>query len=259
MIRGYARPPFLESSLFVLNLLMAAGGMLSGFNEVAFETIQLARTEAVNDVQQLDRSERRKQCTESAKIPTQVTVRYSDLLLRSSTIKRILSSKQSVSETVTPGNPKRFAPEPIVFSGASVGTANSTYVSLAQEDTIAVHLALLVPDGQLVIEASSKQGVPTYSVLWKGKIFYPSNAQFEFDIPTIWQQPVLQPYTNTTSPFPLLLSEAVFCGMQLDGEMNPYQQQWKGEIEVSDPRLSETEKNIPERAWSEQLILSLLD
>ena len=56
-----------------------------------------------------------------------------------------------------------------------------------------------------------------------------------------------------------MLSEAVFCGMQLDGEMNPYQQQWKSEIAVSDPRLSETEKDKPERVWSEQLILNLLE
>ena len=98
-----------------LNLLMAAGGKLSGYQEVAFETLQLARTEPVTETLQLEKSERRKQCTKNAKIPTQVTARYSELLLRSSTIKRILASKQKASQTVTPGNPKRFAPEPIFW------------------------------------------------------------------------------------------------------------------------------------------------
>ena len=40
----------------------------------------------------------------------------------------------------------------------------------------------------------------------------------------------------------MLLSEGIFCGMQIDGAMNPYTQVWKTTVPVSDPRFSDTGK-----------------
>ena len=54
--------------------------------------------------------------------------------------------------------------------------------------------------------------------------------------------PQLQPYTNVDKEFPLLLSEGIFCGMQIDGVMNPYTQVWKTTAPVSDPRFTDTGK-----------------
>ena len=65
---------------------------------------------------------------------------------------------------------------------------------------------------------------PIFDIQWKGTISYPANAQFEFALPTLWQLDILQPYTKMNGDFPLLLNEGIFCGIQLDGAMNPYTQ-----------------------------------
>ena len=125
---------------------------------------------------------------------------------------------------------------------------------MAESDTLAAPLALLVPDGALYVEVSMQGGQATYDVLWEGTIFYPSNVQFVFEVPTIWQLPALRPYTHIKEPFPMLLSEAVFCGMHVDGEMNPYRQHWKAKIAVDDPRLSEEQRSQAVLTWFEKLI-----
>ena len=116
----------------------------------------------------------------------------------------------------------------------------------------------MVPDGTIHQEAYASSDGPVIDVMWKGTISYPPNAQFKFDIPTIYQLPFLQPYTGQTKPFPLLISEGMFCGMTLDGAMNVYTQEWHTTVSVDDERLSDTGKLESEQGWIETVLSPIL-
>ena len=120
-------------------------------------------------------------------------------------------------------------------------------------------ITLVVSDGALHIEAYQESGQePYFDITWKGTISYPAHAQFTFNIPTIWEHPTLSPHTNITGPFPILISESIFCGMTIDGAMNPYTQLWKTRVPVSDSRFGAVEKGQSKHGWIESLLKHIL-
>ena len=125
-------------------------------------------------------------------------------------------------------------------------------------DNLRVPLTLVVPDGTIHQEAYTSSNGPVIDVMWKGTISYPPNAQFKFDIPTLYQLPFLQPYTGQSKPFPLLVSEGIFCGMTLDGAMNVYTQEWHTTVSVDDERLTETGQVQSEQGWIETVLSPIL-
>jgi hypothetical protein len=229
------------------NVLLATGGLMTGLKEVAWETAYMSFVADPSDKGMVNerKSVRLKQCDggKSAQ-KKEISEGRGAFLLDSSTIRKLIAKNVRTGSKVKDGNPKTFRPQNVVFkaSTTSVGNDNSYYGALMKRDNFKAPITLVVPDGKLHMEALHNGTEPIFDVQWKGTISYPPNALFVFPIPTIWQLSFLQSHTNMQSEFPLLLSEGIFCGMQIDGAMNPYTQVWKTKVPVSDPRFSDAGK-----------------
>ena len=236
-----------QLSVHGFNVILATGGFFAGLPEVGWETLYMsfASDPTEKGMMYEKKTTRLKQCKggDSAK-KTDISEGRGGFMLDSSTIRQLVAKNVSKASQVTEGKPKTFRPQNVVFQANSkgVGNDNSYYGTLMKQDNFKAPITLVVPDGKLHIEAKHDGVEPIFDIQWRGTISYPANAKFEFPIPTIWQMDFLQPYTNIKGAFPLLLSEGIFCGMQIDGAMNPYTQVWKTTAPVSDPRFSESGK-----------------
>ena len=229
------------------NMILATGGVISGLKEVAWETAYMSFVPDPSDKGMINerKSIRLKQCDGGRSVQKkEISEGRGTFLLDSSTIRSLVATHVRAGSKVKEGTPKKFKPQKVIFKASTKGGGNDNlyYGALMQSDNFKAPITLVVPDGKLHVEAKYDGNEPVFDIQWKGTISYPPNAQFIFPIPTIWQLPQLQPYTNVDKEFPLLLSEGIFCGMQIDGVMNPYTQVWKTTAPVSDPRFTDTGK-----------------
>ena len=240
------------------NIMLATGGYLTGLNKVAWETLYLSFTkDPTGDMSQQPKNIRMRQCSGAKGIQVlDQSIGNGDFLLDSANVRKILSPMVRKAENVKPGAPKTFKAEQLVFKNNQ--SASNPYIGFLQSDNILTPLALNVTDGYIHVEAMDLQGTPTFDIMWKGSISYHSTFAFRFDIPTVWQLPQLQPYTKATGRFPLLVSEGIFCGMHMDGAMNPYTQIWKTKVAVDDPRFTEAQKTQSEHYLIEEFLKMIL-
>ena len=245
------------------NLMLASGGFIVGLPEVAWETLymSLAKDPVEGGIVNEPKKIRQKQCLGGKSAQKKSSSRgRGEWMLTSKTVRQMVAKNVKKAKKVSPGNPKKFTAKSLVFETSTQhgNSDNGYYGELLRTDNLRVPLTLVVPDGKIHQEAYAASSGPVIDVMWKGTISYPPNAQFTFDIPTIYQLPLINQYTGQTQPFPLLLSEAIFCGMTLDGAMNVYTQEWHTTVSVDDARLTESGKTQSEHSWIETVLSPIL-
>lgn len=186
------------------NLHMALGGYVVGFREVARETLELdfRATEQTRRRRERPVAERLAFCRAGA-ATGEPLVRDSDFAMESRNVRRIVA--ELVDET--PLGETRRAPHVIKNGYANPYT------------TYRVALALLVPDATLSV---TRLDANTVDVEWRGGIQYPPASAFTLPLPI---------------GAPFVVDEAVFCGLQMDGDFVPYTMVWRWTLDAKDPRL----------------------
>ena len=208
------------------NLVMALGGYATGFFEVADETLWMSLSadpfkEKYPDKGILGASynARVRQCKGSydgvkSEWATPIE-RDDDFFLRSAAVRKAVANAL----------PKL---------GSKVGAKKKTkeihwsysdqYWHALTVDSIRVALALEVGDSRVQLKRLSETEV---QATWSGGIHYPgADVAFKWTIPTLFGPKVLR------------VSETIFCGMQMDGAMNPYRLSYHTVINMDDSRLN---------------------
>lgn len=188
------------------NHLLALGGLVVGLPEVAAETAWMSW--APNPLPgRADTASRRRQCRAShtgvsAALAEPITWE-DDTPMRSERVRGALA--KGIARLGDKPGATRDLGEVHFVSGADNITA---YRGAFLEDSLRVALALEVGDSRLSVTRRADGGVDAE---WNGTIHYPgTDIAFSATIPTLWGPRVLR------------VSETVFCGMQVDGAMNPY-------------------------------------
>jgi hypothetical protein len=225
------------------NLLLAAGGWLVGLDEVAWETAALSvlpnplPADATTE-------QRRAQCrasysaaaTRAASLAEPLT-RRSDFPMRSARVRSAVADGAA-----------RLGPEPgseldlgeLHFVSGSTNV--DAYSGALVGDSLRVALALEVGDSRLALRRRPDKAI---EVTWTGTIHYPdADIAFAVPLPLPWGPPVLR------------VSEAVFCGMHVDGAMNPYPLTYTWTLSPSDPRIG-ADRDRPERGPFEAALLAV--
>jgi hypothetical protein len=206
------------------NHMLALGGLVVGLPEVALETVWMSwSADPTGGATTLGFVERRRQCNadtgdrhNDARLGSP-QIWNSDLPMRSPKVqKRIAAGLEKLGKS--PGSTLDLG-EIHWSTGGSDGFEG--YASAFEQDSVRVALALEVPDSRLSLRRQEDGRV---EASWEGTILYPGlDIAFNLGIPTFW------------GPKNLRVSETIFCGMQMDGAMNPYvlRYQWVlGEEEV---------------------------
>jgi hypothetical protein len=179
------------------NFHMAIGGALVGFPEVARETLELAHrgTEASERARQAEPLVKRRRLCRGGAATGDPLVLESDFAMASANVRRIV--RRLAKDT--PVGESRSAPH--VIRG---GYANP-------DTTWRVALALLVPGAKITVRRTADR----VDVEWRGSIQYPAASAVR--VPLLFGGP-------------LVLDEAVFCGMQMDGAFVPFEMVWKWSV-----------------------------
>ena len=206
------------------NHVLALGGLAAGLPEVAWETAAMSWTpnplpaDAPVDV-------RRAQCRASygdaasrrAALGDPEVV-ASDFPMRSG---RVRTAVARGVKRLSAREGARRAHGKIHFAGS--GTDNAAYTKALVNDSARVALALEVGDSRLDLARRADGDV---DVTWTGTIHYPGeDIAFAATIPTLWGPRVVR------------VSETVFCGMQIDGAMNPFVLTYRWNVNDDDARL----------------------
>lgn len=206
------------------NFIMSIGGRICGLPEVADETIHLSFAadplkkqygSAVDSPSNI----RRKQCQASnpgaqAHLAKELRVE-DDFFLQSSEVRKAIHLALKKLPK-TPGAQKKT--DPVHW------LKNSSYEHAVLNDSVRVALALEVGDSIITLK---RKDLETIDITWSGIIHYPgTDLSFSFRIPSLW------------GPITIRLSETIFCGMHIDGAMNPYPLIIHTSLKESDPRIS---------------------
>ena len=217
------------------NHLLALGGLAAGFPEVAWEAAAMSWT-ADPLPPGATAADRRAQCTERAAVGPG-RERRSDSPMRSPAVRRAVAAA-AAKLGQEPGSTREAGEVHFTRGGAD----NAGYVRALSEDSLRVALALEVPDSRLSL---TRRVDGDLDVVWRGTISYPlGDYAFALPFPTVRGTRVLR------------VSETVFCGMQMDGAMNPYPLVWRWSLSPDDPRLGAL-RDTPERTWAERLAAAL--
>lgn len=190
-----------------LNLHMAVGGWMVGFEEVAWETMQLdlqSTAEHRHALQAEPIGDRVRMCRDGAAKAGPLLERDSD-----------------------------FAMDAKLTSWTAAKLAGSTrdgqhrWKDLSFSEGYGRHpwhvaLALLVPDSRL----HAKRDGDTLNMWWAGSIQYPMHVIYTARLPRL-----------VGSSYQLTLDEAAFCGLQMDGVWRPYRLVWRWKLQHDDPRI----------------------
>jgi hypothetical protein len=219
-------------AIYGLNLVMAAGGTVAGFPEVAGETLALgwSSREMTGTI-----AERRKACKLGSESWTRES--YSDFAMRSPAVRRTVSRLASRAHGLTDGQTRKLSGAHVTFP-VTGGSATAVYDQMVHNDSLRVALALFVPDGAVTGVARREGEVTWLDLTWEGGIHYPVGSAFDTGIPMV----------------PVVLDESVFCAMQMDGSFVPFKQKWHWTLALDDPRL---DKKGPNHGWFEAILASL--
>jgi hypothetical protein len=242
------------------NLILATGGLLTGLPEVAWETLYMSFAPDPFDdgAAQQPKQVRLAQCKGGGKgtqtHPDAEAKGPGGFLLDSSTIRSLVAPRVEKAARLKEGETRDFKPRQVVFNGPVTTDDNAYYGGLMRSDNFRAPITLVVPDARLHVSATHNDSVQRFDIRWSGTISYPPNAQFSFDVPTVWSLPGISGLTGLSGPFPVVVSESIFCGMTMDGAMNPYVQHWETTALVSDERFTETGKRKSVHGWIELLL-----
>ena len=219
------------------NHLMAMGGVLAGLPEVARETVWMSWTPDPfpDGATRATTAQRRRQCSSTGPkdgVPLGSTrVWWSDFPMRSGRARRGLASAMPRLSSQAGGSVSAGS---LHFIGK--GANNEAYLYTVLEDSVRVGLALEVSDSRLRLERTDDGDA---EASWTGTIHYPgTHTAFVLPVPTLFGPEVM-------------VSEAVFCGMQIDGAMNPYGLNVRWALDPEDARLSKEGRAETERGWIE--------
>lgn len=203
------------------NYLLAIGGLPFGFFEAAEETARMFW--ASNPLPpEASVTERREQCRASytdnhAQLAESVS-KNGDFPMRSPSLRQALA-KGIPRLPKNPGATLNLG-EIHFIKGSSNNTA---YRGALLEGNLWVAMALEVGDSQITLQRRSDLSIDVH---WTGTIHYPNgDIAFTLALPTLWGPRILR------------VSETVFCGMHIDGAMNPYRLSYQWQLSPDDPRL----------------------
>lgn len=221
------------------NLLLAAGALPFGLPEVAWETAAMSWTP---DTLPADATtaQRRARCR-SATLPEGALAAReadSDFPMRSASVRRSIAA---ALPRLGAQAGARVDAGAVHFVHAS--SNNEGYAAALLQDSVRVALALEVDDSRLALERRADGRI---DVTWSGSLSYPGvDVAFAVPLPTL------------LGPRTLRVSEAVFCGMHIDGAMAPYTLDWRWTLDPDDPRLHAL-KDQSEHTLLEALGVALL-
>jgi len=202
------------------NAVLATGGFLTGHSEVAWETLQLMRApSAISNPTGRPIRERRSMCQLGAASAGATYTWESDFFLDSAFF------RQKVARLAERARASGQAAGPVSAALPLGGRGNNqVYFSKGPAVTLRTALALYVP-GSTLTARQAESGALT--VTWSGPIRYPPRAAFQVPLWTVH------------GTYEVRVDEAIFCGLQMDGWMGPYRQEWRATIAPNDPRLDD--------------------
>lgn len=229
-------------SIHGFNLLLAAGGALAGFPEVARETLWLSSSAAPLDVVAQGEALRRRQCTAGATPNAALSAPIEGdgaFMMRSAVVRGVVAGLRDAAGGPLPEGQTRPLPQKrLYWYYPGAGGNNSFYSQALRSDTLRVPLALVTKDGFIDgVARGTAEGV-ALDLRWTASIGYPTDGAFQMAIPTVL------PWVS--NPIQLRVSETAFCGMQMDGAMNPYPLTYRWTVMADDPRL-DAGRNTPQR------------
>ena len=200
------------------NAVLAAGGLMTGHSEVAWETLQLMRSPSPISKPTARTIRERQSLCQLGAASNGATYRWqSDFFLDSAFF------RQKVAGLAKRARAAGQSAGPISAALPLGGTGNNqVYFSKGQAVTLRTALALYVPGPQLTARRAESGAL---TVIWSGPIRYPPRAAFRFPLWTVH------------GTYDVRVDEAIFCGLQMDGWMGPYRQEWTATIDSNDPRL----------------------
>ena len=220
------------------NVLLALGGELTGFDEVAWETLALdfASDPGVRDA---TLRARRRLCRPGAASGGPQQSKRDDFAMASPAVRRAVSTLAGRAAGLGEGQELRLGPVPVPFGGAGGGN-NTVYSRFLAADSTRVALALYVPDGAISGRARREGGTTWLDLAWTGGIYYPAGPAFSFPVPTL------------LGKVDVRVDESLFCGLQMDGAFVPYGMTWEWTVRADDPRLRPDRQEIPDRTLFER-------
>jgi hypothetical protein len=198
-----------------LNLIMAAGGWLLGFGEVAEETAHLSLGGPIfppllTTKERLDRCRTGGESLETVKGDA-------TFLLASPRVRQMVRAERRRLKGRGGKGEMRGRPQAIHWLDAD------SWLGVAQTESLRVALAVEVPDSTLQVSVREREGrVPRVGLTWTGTIRYPPDLGIRLGMangPQWW------------------LSEAILCGAQADGALAPFRLHLSTELPADDPRL----------------------
>lgn len=202
------------------NANLAAVGWLLGMREVAWETWKLdaiATPENAAKTRAKSWSERADLCRGAKNNPElPVVVRASDFPMDSADTR-----------------------EAVHYLIQRTREGQERWVELDWESLNPIHvtLALNVPDSRLW----GHRAGDFIELRWTGTIAYPPDIIATFEVPRLFGEPTR-----------MVLNEAVFCGMQMDGAWMPYRLEYHWQISITDPRVQPPFEG--RKRWLENLL-----
>jgi hypothetical protein len=198
-----------------LNVSMAAGGALLGFEDVAYETLILmtGSTVEIRGQRASETLEDRKVwCQQALANPAREHHATGSIALESARARQLVAALAAQLE---------------VGGAATAPLKWGNYAS--PDQTWATTLALWVPQSAMRVERVDEESLRT---TWTGTILYPATSQLTVKLP----RPI-------GSSYRFALDEALFCAAQLDGVFVPYKMSWTYELAPDDPILSSPQRN----------------
>lgn len=223
------------------NHVLALGGVVTGFSEVAAETVWMSWAEdPLGDATRASTATRRLQCrgsyADGAGAPRAAAKLWeSDFPMRSPAVRTLLA--EGVRRLPKTPGAKISLGEVHWSTGGNDDFAG--YERSLRKDSLSVALALEVGDSRLSVTRREDGRV---DAAWDGTIHYPG-VDVAFNAPLPFQRRILR------------VSETAFCGMQVDGAMNPYDLHITWVLDEGDDRLSARGVTTPERTLFEQVVL----
>jgi hypothetical protein len=193
------------------NHLLALGGFAAFLPEVAWETLWMSWAPdpfaEEGGAPRAPLAARRAQCSASKGTPghrlAPARQADGDVAARSPKVRRMVADGLPRLGRA-PGSTVALGPVHFIGKGSNL----EAYAHAFVHDSLRAALALEVDNSRISLHRQT-QGV---EARWTGTVHYPGDDRsFEFPFPSV-----------TGPPFMLRVSEAIFCGMQVDGAMNPY-------------------------------------
>lgn len=237
-----------------VNAILAGSAWLAGFPEIAQETMWLAGGEYAPELASAEA--RRAQCHPGKPNGTVIGRTLegpTDFVLRSAHARQVVASLRDEllkGGTLRPNEQREAGPARLIWRVEGADTDSDYYGALLMQDSMRVPLALVTPDSEVRATATGLGDRARIDLVWTGTIAYPADGGFDLVLPD-W---ILRGRPRRV----LRVSEASFCGLQMDNVMVPYALRYTWTLYDDDPRLSDQGRQQSERGLRERALRLLL-